>query len=49
MNLIEQKKQKDPPQNDVKFILSLLNSNKFVDVQKEIDKHQKLIEKLKNS
>ena len=38
MNLIEQKKQKDPPQNDVKFILSLLNSNKFIETKKEIDK-----------
>ena len=35
MNLDE---QKDPGQKDVKFILSLFNSKKFVDAKKEIDK-----------
>jgi len=32
-------KQKDPSQNDIKFILNLLNSNKLNDAKKEIDKH----------
>ena len=31
-------KQKDPSQNDIKFILNLLNSNKLIDAKKEIDK-----------
>ncbi len=30
-------KQKDPSQNDIKFILNLLNSNKLNDAKKEID------------
>ena len=35
MNLDE---QKDPAQKDIKFILNLFNSNKFIDAKKEIDK-----------
>ena len=31
-------KQKDPSQNDIKFILNLLNSNKLIDAKKEIEK-----------
>ena len=42
MNLEKQKKQKDPSQKDTKFILELLNSDKLLDAQKEINK--KLIE-----
>ena len=42
MNLENQKKQKDPSQKDTKFILELLNSDKLLDAQKEINK--KLIE-----
>ena len=32
------KYQNDPPESDIKFILKLFNSNKFIDAKKEIDK-----------
>ena len=32
------KAQKDPSQEDIKFILELFNSNKFIDAKKEVDK-----------
>ena len=38
MDLDKEQKQKDPPEKDVKFILNLLNSNKFIDTEKEINK-----------
>ena len=38
MNLDKQKKQKDPAEEDIKFILSLLSSRKFEEAKKKIDK-----------
>ena len=38
MNLDIQKKQKDPVDKDIKFILELFNSKKFCETKKEIDK-----------
>ena len=38
MKLNKQKKQRDPSQKDIKLILSLLNSSKFIDAKKEINR-----------
>ena len=35
MNLDKQKKQKDPAEEDIKFILSLLSSRKFEEAKKK--------------
>ena len=37
MTSSEQKKQKDPAQKDINFILSLLSSGKFTEAKKEVD------------
>ncbi len=34
----KQKKQKDPSDEDIKFILKLFNSNKFIEANKEVEK-----------
>ena len=34
--------QNDPPQEKIKFILELFNSNKLIDAKREIDKHADL-------
>jgi len=41
MNLDKQKKQKNPLHKDIELILGLINSNKFLDAKKEIDKQFK--------
>jgi len=38
MNLGKQKKQNDPTQEEIKFILKLLHSNNFADARKEVEK-----------
>ena len=38
MILNNNKYQNNPPESDIKFILKLFNSNKFIDAKKEIDK-----------
>ena len=38
MNSDKTKVQKDPTQEDIKFILGLFNSKKFIDTKKELDK-----------
>ena len=38
MNLDKQKKQKNPPEGDIKLILELLNSNKFIEAKEQIDR-----------